>query len=57
VKTYVYVDGFNLYFGCIKRTPNKWLNIRKLCETLLPRNQIDCIKYFTAKVGARPSQQ
>jgi hypothetical protein len=49
------MDGFNLYFGCIKRTPNKWLNIRKLCETLLPRNQIDCIKYFTAKVGARPS--
>ena len=55
MKTFVYVDGFNLYFGCIKGTPNKWLNIRQLCETLLPRNQIECIKYFTAKVGARPS--
>jgi NYN domain-containing protein len=55
VKTYVYVDGFNFYFGCVKGTPYKWLNFRKLCETLLPRNQIECIKYFTAKVSARPS--
>ena len=55
MKTFVYVDGFNLYFGSIKGTPHKWLNIRQLCETLLPRNQIECIKYFTAKVGARPS--
>ena len=34
MKTYVYVDGFNFYFGSVKGTPNKWLNIRKLCETL-----------------------
>ena len=33
---------------------NKWLDIRRLCEILLPSNQIECIKYFTAKVGARP---
>jgi hypothetical protein len=56
VKTFVYVDGFNLYFGSIKGTPNKWLNIRQLCEILLPSNQIECIKYFTAKVGARPAK-
>lgn len=55
MRTFVYVDGFNFYFGCVKGTANKWLNIRKLCETLLPTNQIECIKYFTAKVGARPS--
>jgi len=54
VKTFVYVDGFNLYFGSIKGTQNKWLNIRQLCETLLPQNQIECIKYFTARVSARP---
>jgi hypothetical protein len=55
VRTYVYVDGFNFYFGCVKGTPYKWLNILKLCDTLLPRNQVLCIKYFTAKVSARPS--
>ena len=54
MKTYVYVDGFNFYFGSVKGTPYKWVNIRKLCETLLPCNQIECIKYFTARVRARP---
>ena len=55
MKTYVYVDGFNLYFGCVKGTPNKWLNIRRLCEILLPGNQVECIKYFSAKVAVRPT--
>lgn len=54
MKTYVYVDGFNFYFGCVKGTSYKWLNLRKLFEILLPRNQIESIKYFTAKVSARP---
>jgi len=54
MKTYVYVDGFNLYYGSVKSTPYKWLNIRQLCQFLLPRNQIIQIKYFTARVSARP---
>lgn len=27
MKTYVYVDAFNLYFGCVKGTPYKWLDL------------------------------
>lgn len=53
-KTWVYVDGFNLYYGAVKDTPYKWLNIRRLCELLLPHHSIDRIKYFTARVSARP---
>ena len=52
-KTYVYVDGFNLYYGAVKGTPHKWLNIRRLCELLLPHHSIAKIKYFTARVSAR----
>ena len=52
-KTYVYVDGFNLYYGAVKDTPNKWLNIRRLCELLLPNHSIDRIKYLSARVSAR----
>jgi len=52
-RTYVYVDGFNLYYGAIKGTPHKWLNIRRLCELLLPHHSIAKIKYFTARVSAR----
>lgn len=54
MKTHVYVDGFNLYYGAVKGTPYKWLNIKRLCELLLPKHQIARIKYFTAKVSARP---
>ena len=53
MKTVVYVDGFNLYYGCLRNTPNKWLNILRMSELLLPINQIAGIKYFTAKVVSR----
>jgi len=55
MRTIVYVDGFNLYYGAVKGTPYKWLDILKLCQLLLPKNQIVKIKYFTALVTARPS--
>jgi hypothetical protein len=54
MKTIVYVDGFNLYYRALKNTPFKWLDISKLCQLLLPKNQIIKIKYFTALVTARP---
>lgn len=55
MKTIVYVDGFNLYYGAVKGTPYKWLNLSKMCQLLLPKNQITGIKYFSAPVTARPS--
>lgn len=54
MKTYVYVDGFNLYYGAVKDTPYQWLDILRLCQLLLPKNQILKVKYFTALVTARP---
>lgn len=55
MKTYVYVDAFNLYFGCVKNIPYKWLDLSKLCAILLPQHQIERIKYFTAYVKALPN--
>jgi hypothetical protein len=51
MKTNVYVDGFNLYYG-IRETDAtcKWLDLAKLCELLLPGHAIHRIKYFTATV-------
>ena len=54
LKTNVYVDGFNLYYGKMKNSPYKWLNIRCLCETIFPKNNICSIKYFTARVRGTP---
>ncbi len=55
MKTIVYVDGFNLYYGAVKGTSCKWLDILALCKFLLPKNEILQIKYFTALVTARPN--
>lgn len=55
MKTIVYVDAFNLYYGAVKDTPYKWLDIGALCHAmLLPENDVAGIKYFTARVQPRP---
>ena len=54
MKTNVYVDGFNLYFGCLRGTPYRWLNLAMLCGLLLPAYSINRIRYFTALVKERP---
>lgn len=53
IKTYVYVDGFNLYYGALKGTNYKWLNLATLCEHMLKEHEIKKIKYFTAIVSPR----
>lgn len=53
MKTNVYVDAFNLYYGSLRGTPYKWLDLGKLCSLMLPRDTIHRIKYFTALVDTR----
>ena len=52
--TNVYVDTFNLYYGLLKGSPYRWLDIQKLCQTELPSNQINRIRCFSVRVIARP---
>jgi hypothetical protein len=53
-RTYVYVDGFNLYYRALKKTKYKWLNLEVLVKGLLdPDNEIQCIRYFTAPVSGK----
>jgi uncharacterized LabA/DUF88 family protein len=54
-RTNVYIDGFNLYYGCLKDTPYRWLDLWALCKRLLPKDRIGRIRYFTAIVEARPN--
>ena len=54
MRTRVYVDGFNLYYGCLRGTPFKWVDLRALFLRLLPRHEVEAVKYFTARVEARP---
>ena len=58
MRTFVYVDGFNLYYGALKGTPFKWLDLVSLLEKVLqPRHEILRVKYFTARVSGTPADQ
>lgn len=72
LRTRVYIDGYNLYYGCLRRTPYKWLDLLKLFEdcifpTVLYRTapdapvsimQLDAcaIRYFTAPILSRAAK-
>lgn len=51
LRTIVYIDGFNFYYGQLKDSPYKWLDLTKLFKTVLgEENELVKIKYFTARV-------
>lgn len=52
-RTRVYVDGFNLYYGALRGTRFKWLDVSTLLGRLLPNHRIDHITYCTARVTGR----
>ena len=55
MRTYIYVDGFNLYYGALKNSPWKWLDLFALFQEMLqPHHQILNTKYFTARVSGTP---
>ena len=54
LKTYVYIDGFNLYHRALKKTPYKWLDLKALFQRILDdKHEIIGIKYFTAIVSGK----
>ncbi len=55
MRTRIYIDGFNLYFGSLKKTPRKWLNVVEMVRLhLQPHHVIVGTKYFSAKLNPRP---
>jgi len=59
LKTIIYIDGYNLYYGALHGSPYKWLDIVKLCELICkeqnPSSNIITVKFFTAPVKAKVS--
>jgi len=53
LRTSVYIDGFNLFYGALKGTTHKWLDLSALMKVLLPANRVDRIKLFTARITSR----
>jgi len=58
MRTFVYVDGFNLYYGALKGSSWKWLDLVALFDNLLqPHHRIVTVKYFTARVSGTSADQ
>jgi len=52
-----YIDGFNLFYSCLKGTQNKWLDLEKLVTSFMqPGDELVGIRYFTAKVSSNANE-
>jgi uncharacterized LabA/DUF88 family protein len=52
-QTRVYIDGFNFYYAAFRRSSfadYKWLDLVGFCEKALPRNDIELVRFFTARL-------
>jgi len=57
-RTIVYIDGFNLYYGLLKGTRAKWLDLVAFSKALLrDDHDIVAVKYFTARAKPYPYDQ
>lgn len=55
LRTYIYIDGFNFYYGAVKGTPFKWLDFKAFFTRVLKSHHHTLsIKYLTALVSATP---
>ena len=59
LRTIIYVDGLNFYYGAVKGTPRwKWLDIERFCKLLRPHDDIRQIRYFSSLIqGPTKSNQ
>lgn len=57
MRTIAYVDGYNLYYGCLKGSPHLWLDVDRPVRGILhvqdPMSEVQRVKYFTAYIKAR----
>lgn len=52
LRTAIYIDGYNLYYGRLRGTRYKWLDVvalfSQMVRSIEPTSQIISVKYFTA---------
>ncbi|TAN53479.1 MAG: NYN domain-containing protein [Methylococcaceae bacterium] len=57
MRTIVFVDGYNLYYGLLRKSPYKWLDLFALFQhyVLDPSADVTEVRYYTAPVKERMS--
>ncbi len=57
MKTNIYIDGYNLFYGCLKHSDDKWLDLYQLFTTIIkqqnPQAEISTIYFFTANIKSK----
>ncbi|MBS9780713.1 MAG: NYN domain-containing protein [Moraxellaceae bacterium] len=57
MKTNIYIDGYNLFYGCLKHSDDKWLDLCQLFTTIIkqqnPQAEISIIYFFTANIKSK----
>ncbi len=52
LRTAIYIDGYNLYYGRLRGTQYKWLDVvalfSQITRSIEPGSQIISVKFFTA---------
>ena len=56
-RTAIYIDGYNLYYGLLRGTDYKWLDVvalfSQIVHTIDPASRVVFVKYFTAPALAK----
>lgn len=54
-RSVVYVDGFNLYYGALRGSANRWLDLERYFTLLRQQDDIRRIRFFTARTSSPAS--
>ena len=60
MRTNVYIDGYNLFYGCLKHSNDKWLDLYHLFANRIihaqdPNAIVDTVYFFTADIKSKVS--
>lgn len=60
LRTNVYIDGYNLFYGCLKHSNDKWLDLYHLFANRIihaqdPNAIVDTVYFFTADIESKVS--
>lgn len=58
MKTCIYIDGYNLFYGCLKHSNDKWLDLyelfaNKIIKQQTPQADVSTLYFFTADVKSK----
>lgn len=59
MKTSIFIDGFNLYYGVLKDSPFRWLDVSALAKVIVPDLDLNTTSfhYYTARLKPRQNNQ